>query len=368
MPRITITDEEFIKNAINKHGNKYDYSKTKYKGYNTKTTFICDVHGEFLQTPTHHLQTIIACFKCSRNNRTTGKENFVKKAILVHGNKYNYDKVDYKTTHTKVIITCRIHGNFEQTPSGHLSGHTCKKCARNGMKTLEQFIGDAIKVHKNIYNYSKVDYKGGHTKITIICKIHGEFKQTPSDHLRESGCKKCISTRKTKEQFINDAIALHGNKYDYNNVDYETTHVKVTITCKIHGDFEQAPSGHLVGKGCRKCLYKNETMCIEHLEKLADCELTKCRPKFLNGLELDGYNEGMKLGIEYNGRQHYENIDYFHRSEKDFESQKERDHIKKELCKQNGIYLIIIPYWVKNTNSYIENEYANYEMLTSYQL
>lgn len=62
-------------------------------------------------------------------------------------------------------------------------------------KTTEQFISEAIKVHGDKYDYSKVEYKGCNTDVLIICPIHGEFSQTPTHHLLGCGCKRCMALR-----------------------------------------------------------------------------------------------------------------------------------------------------------------------------
>ena len=120
---------------------------------------------------------------------------FIEKSKQVHGNKYDYSKVDYINTHTKVCIICPEHGEFWITPNNHLRCHGCKSCgyiknAINQTLSLEQFIKKAKKIHGNKYDYSKVEYHDMHTKICIICPKHGEFLQLPYDHLQGKGCKK----------------------------------------------------------------------------------------------------------------------------------------------------------------------------------
>jgi len=164
----------------------------------------------------------------------------------------------------RVNIICKIHGEFEQIASSHLTGAGCNKCAilknANNMKSNnDEFIRKAIEIHKNKYDYSKVKYINNRTKVIILCKEHGEFEQIPNSHLLGIGCKKCgivknaNNTRSNNKEFIKKSIVTHGNKYDYSKVDYIKHDLKVNIICKIHGDFEQAPSKHLYGQGCPKC-------------------------------------------------------------------------------------------------------------------
>ena len=191
-------------------------------------------------------------------------EYFVQKSKKVHGNKYDYSKVNYNGVLKKVTIICPQHGEFEQSPSNHLSGQGCSQCGRqsiikNTSYNTEQLIKKAIQVHGDKYYYSKVDYKNSQTKVTVICPIHGGFRQTPNVHLGGGGCKKCSINKMAKnntmttKQFVERAIQIHGNKYDYSKVKYTGTYNKVIIICPIHGKFEQKPNGHLNGRGCPKC-------------------------------------------------------------------------------------------------------------------
>lgn len=116
-------------------------------------------------------------------------------------------------------------------------------------------------VHGNMYNYSKFEYRGYNSKSIIICRHHGEFLSTAYAHLHnKSGCSKCSDVKsalirtKTNEQFIKDAVSIHGDRYDYSLVNYINSHKKVEIICKTHGVFKQKPNAHLTNKnGCREC-------------------------------------------------------------------------------------------------------------------
>lgn len=192
------------------------------------------------------------------------KEDFIRKAREVHGDKYNYDKVNYINCHTPVIITCPIHGDFKQDPSSHLKGHGCKWCY--GMRVADRlhynadiFIKKARKVHGDKYNYDKVNYIDSYTKVVITCPIHGDFEQRPSEHLRGKGCEECaikhrsfLMTKDT-EWFIRRAKEIHGDKYTYEHSVYINSKKPITITCPIHGDFEMTPNDFLDNHGCPHC-------------------------------------------------------------------------------------------------------------------
>ena len=243
-----LTTKEFIERSKEVHGDKYDYSKVNYKNANKKVIIWCPIHGDFEQKPNNHLQGQ-GCPKCSNNVKLTTEE-FIKKAKKFHGDKYDYSKVEYKSSQTKVTITCSIHGDFEQKPNNHLQGQGCPRCS---VITTEDFIKRSIEIHGNTYDYSKVEYKGSKTKVTIICPIHEEFEQIPNNHLQGQGCPRCGNKVPTTEEFIKKAKKFHGDKYDYSKVNYKNANKKVIIWCPIHGEFEQAPASHLQGQGCYKC-------------------------------------------------------------------------------------------------------------------
>lgn len=191
-------------------------------------------------------------------------EEFIAKARLVHGNKYDYSKVVYINNSTKVIIACLIHGKFEQSPNKHMQGRGCSECGKISRRNTRssntnEFITKAKEIHNNKYNYSKVNYINSKSKVTITCPIHGDFEQTPNSHLKNGGCDKCGRLKSneakkiTQEEFINRAINTHKNVYDYSKVVYINNHTKVNIVCITHGDFEQISADHLNGHGCPSC-------------------------------------------------------------------------------------------------------------------
>ena len=191
---------------------------------------------------------------------------FIEKARAIHGNRYSYERVVYVRSSDKVIITCKNHGNFEQRPNHHLGGNGCAKChleelaANKSEEAKNSFIEKSRTVHGDRYGYGRAVYTHSLDKIIITCKKHGDFEQTPSHHLTGSGCAKCgfeemaaKNTQKAKDDFIEKARAVHGDRYNYDRVVYIASKRKVKITCKAHGIFEQTPNHHLSGKGCPSC-------------------------------------------------------------------------------------------------------------------
>jgi hypothetical protein len=196
-------------------------------------------------------------------SETGYQDSFISKAKSIHGEKYDYSKVEYVKALAKVTIICKEHGAFEQKPNSHLSGAGCRKCAGTAPSTTDEFLAKAKVVHGDRYDYSKVVYTGNKKKVTIICPNHGAFEQKPNSHLNGSGCRSCgYSTLSDKfkhqqERVIANFIAIHGNNYDYSKVEYVNSKQKVIVTCVTHGDFEIAPDHHINRKqGCAKCYYE----------------------------------------------------------------------------------------------------------------
>lgn len=181
-------------------------------------------------------------------------EEFVEKAISVHGGKYSYENLEYVNNKTKVSITCQKHGEFLQQPQGHLAGKGCKKCAVI-RDTTESFITKSRTIHGNKYSYKNVDYVNTTTKVSITCQKHGEFLQRPQGHLSGRGCSLCRIDKisLTTNSFIEKSHLVHGNTYSYENVVYKGSNEKVEIKCSKHGYFLQRASTHLSGSGCREC-------------------------------------------------------------------------------------------------------------------
>lgn len=187
--------------------------------------------------------------------RVRSTETFLLKALWVHGDKYDYSRVDYTSSKEKVEILCHKHGSFMQSPEKHLSYSAgCPSCAPNKKMDSNEFIEKACAVHNNFYKYSKVLYKGSKEPVTITCPTHGDFLQKPNGHLSGQGCPACSDNyRPTTTEFIDQAKQVHGDYYDYSKVFYKNRTAHVTILCPEHGPFKQTPSCHLHGQGCRKC-------------------------------------------------------------------------------------------------------------------
>ena len=250
--------EEFIKRATEKHSGKYTYEKSVYVNPETKVIITCKKHGDFEQTPFAHLSGQ-GCPKCA--GRGLSQNEIIERFRSVHGDKYDYSKVVFTRMRDKVCIICPKHGEFWQTPDKHYKqGQGCPSCGNikknQGRKTsIDAFIRNAKAVHGDKYDYSKVSFNTMHDKVTIICPEHGEFNQLAYDHLGGHGCTKCAieKSRLTKDDFVRRANDIHNGKYDYSKSDVQNSFDKLTIICPIHGEFKQNAGTHLKGCGCPAC-------------------------------------------------------------------------------------------------------------------
>lgn len=283
-----LNNTEFIDKAILIHNGKYDYSLIEYKTNKTKIKIICPIHGVFEQTPNCHLSGQ-GCQQCGnesfKEKKKLTKEGFIERAILRHGNKYDYSLLNYKSYEEKVKIICPIHGAFEQTPHSHLNGSSCQRCGNVNSKTLNEIIFLSKLKHDNKYDYSKSEYINAKTKLKIICPKHGEFEQLHNHHILGQGCPICKESKGEK------AIRVFLSKIGLNYIKQKKFN------------------------GC----------------------------KDIRPLPFDFYLSDLNLCIEYDGEQHFKPVKRFG-GVTGFEMIQKRDRIKTKFCFDNNINLIRISY------------------------
>ena len=340
--------EEFIKKSKAKYGDeRFDYSETEYVNKRTKVKIICKKHGPFETYPCTHLKGAGGCKMCS-GRQDINTEKFIKLSRGIHGNKYDYSKVNYKNNYTKVKIICPLHGEFEQLPKQHLRGCGCKKCS---VRTpLDIFIKKAKAMHDRDYNYSQVQYIKGNLPVKIICPIHGSFLQTPDHHLKGCDCPLCAREKASKkriittEEFVRRAKLVHGDKYDYSMSHYEKSDKEIIIICSVHGQFLQKPVSHLQGHGCPIC--KNTKGELAIIEILSRKDIKFVSEKIIhhddNTWSIIDFEISSGL-IEFDGLQHFKSIDFFGGEESLIDNIK-RDKKKNVYCKENNIPLLRIRY------------------------
>jgi very-short-patch-repair endonuclease len=352
---IKLNKDSFIEKANKIHNNKYDYSLVQFINSNVKIIIICKAHGNFIQRPSNHLEGT-GCPSCNTRGKKLTTNEFIEKSKLKHGDKYDYSQVEFIDTYTKITIICKIHGEFEQMPTSHyLIGCGCYECSiiESGDKqrrSTDEFIEKANEVHNYKYDYSLVEYKGCFDIVKIICKSHGKFEQKPSKHIFGQGCTICNRNgrndkfRQTKEEFIEKAIKIHGNLYDYSKVSYLTNNKdKVIIICQKHGEFNQTSSSH-INKfgGCPLCFNKTEGILYNKLKTYYPDLLQQFRPNWCMNLDktrhlpFDFCIEDKKIIIELDGYQHFRQVMKW----KSPEVQQKLDIYKMDCANKNGYSVI----------------------------
>ena len=292
------------------------------------------------------------------------QEEFIKRAINVHGNKYDYSILCYKSSKEKIKYICPKHGVIEQNAHSHLLGHGCRYCSNEeshetSRDTKISFINKAIKVHGDKYDYSLVNYIDSQTKVAIIChkkdalgEEHGVFWQKPNSHLQGHKCPKCNGRNRTTEEWIAEAKTVYPEgKYSFEKTKYTHARDKVIVTCCEHGDFLTLSRDFLRGHGCPKCqLSKLEYSVEKWLQKYNINYESQKTFEWLYPLKADFYIPISNIIVECQGEQHYKDKDFFNKRE-GLKERQERDSRKRQLCAENGVELIY----------FTEPKFAKYE-------
>ena len=304
----------------------------------------------------------------STKRKTT--EEFIEEARKIHGDKYNYSKVEYVNQLTKVCIICPIHGEFWQAPKQHLRGQGCQKCGllrnkkhnigtkpRGKKYTQKEFIDKLQEIYGDLYDYSKVEYRNRSSKIILICKKHGEFTKSATDLInKKTGCPFCNIEKKAeryrlgKDNFIKKANDIFHGLYDYKNVVYVNNTTKVEILCKKHGSFLCTPHNHLKGRGCPICKsesYVYEDRLYNFLKTIFDEKeiIRQYKDGWLtNNKSLDFFIPKYKLCIEHQRSQHYYLTRYEGDNNDKLKKRIQNDIDKYNECISNGVNILYFTY------------------------
>ncbi len=196
---VKLSNEEVIARFIDKHGDRYDYSKTEYVNYTTLVTVTCKKHGDFTISPYSHWEGRGNCPSCHDGKVVKGdKDWFIKKSILAHGDRYNYDKSVYVTSATKVTITCHVHGDFSCVASSHMGGVGCPHCAGKyfgiigGAEKANKLFSEKVQ-HINPDYEVVSQYRGSLKPVTVRHKVCGCESEVFAATLgsRKISCQKC---------------------------------------------------------------------------------------------------------------------------------------------------------------------------------
>lgn len=192
--------QTFFNRANEKYNYKFDYSKSEYSGHLGKMVIICPAHGEFIQTARGHLETTYGCKECQVDSQRKTKERFINDAIAIHGDTYDYSKVEYVNDYLPVTIICNVHGEFTQAPGNHtgVKRSGCRKCADDRTrdrcrKDLDVFLHEVANVTTSAFTIIE-EYVNDATPIEVLCQQCGQSSYVvPSNILRGQGCSNCAN-------------------------------------------------------------------------------------------------------------------------------------------------------------------------------
>lgn len=350
MPR-KLTHEEYIAELAIKNPNIEVVGQ--YIRSNVKILHRCKVDDyEWMVLPSSLLYGK-GCPVCSKKKKRTHEEYIIE----VEKINPNIEVVGtYINKRTKILHRCKIDGHeWCVTPTNILNGHGCPVCGGSMKKTHDEYVIELAEANPKIEVVG--EYINGQTKILHHCKIDGhEWMARPSAILIGNGCPMCQrrmvrnKLAKTTEEYIKELATI--NKDVVVLGEYVNAKTQIAHKCLVcDWEWDVTPEGLLCGHGCPQCSKRSKSngeknvanwldknkIAYKKQKTFADCK-SECVLRF------DFYLPDYNILIEYNGKQHYEPVDYFG-GEKSFETQILRDNIKKDYCKDNGILLFEIPYY-----------------------
>ena len=379
---MSISKDTAITRAIEVHGSKYDYSMIgDYKNLKTKYPIIChekdengNEHGTFMMDFSHHINRKQGCPKCKsrklHNLFKVPNEDFIKRCKDKFGDTIGLDKVNYINSTTPITITCKKHGDVDVNPISFINGKGCPLC--NPKMFTKEIVEEKIleKYGGNIEYISK-EYQGIDSIAEFFCKKHNVvFKKKVFDALHKNACQLCgvekrrVAKLNTRDEVIKRFKQTHGDKYSYSLIDEGLMNLreKVPIQCNKHGIFLQSPNNHIKGEGCPKC--KESFGEREIAKALSSEDILYIQQKSFDFLKtkngkqtLDFYIPSKRIGIEFQGSQHFIEIGMFG-GERGLDERIERDKRKNKLCEENGVELYYI---IKKCDEKHISEYDFYD-------
>ena len=295
------------------------------------------------------------CIKCSGLMKKT-TEQFKQEVYNLVGDEYTV-LGEYKNAATKIKMKHNIcNHEWEVVPYSFLSGNRCPKCAGKLKKTTDSFKKEVFDIVGNEYTVLG-DYIDTKTKIKMKHnKCGNEWEVTPNHFLySNSRCSKCFGgVKKSQEQFKEEIYNLVGDEYEFLE-EYINSQTKIKIRHNVCGhEYEVAPNHFLHGNRCPKCkssISKGERAIMKYLEKNKipfsyEHKFEDLEDKIK--LRFDFYLPERNICIEFDGRQHYEVVNFGgisqEKAEENFTVTQKHDKMKDEYCKEKGIKLLRIPY------------------------
>ena len=390
----TLTTAQFIVNARKSHGEKYDYSRSIYKKARKKVMIGCrNCSKWFPQTPSNHTHKIKprGCPNCADSHINRSKESYLLKPLIsqndfilrcksLWGNKIDYSETIFKGTQKMITVRCISCDNqYPILANNHVRGnYGCQVCryqraGDSARKTTVEYILEAKQIHGTDFDYSETEYTGRYEPVIITCNTcDTTFNPLAKVHLTgEGSCPGCryVKTAESRKIPMHKVIEMcnevHQGRYEYpwDVENYKGMNYTMPIFCKEHGEFPQTPSRHLYREqGCSKCVKKTQTKLFYFIKEIFSDSEVKFDHKHYElrfeesgyPMEIDIWVPDKKLGIEYQGEQHFMEhwSTKYTNGEPQLNNIQGRDEEKRIACKANGIRLIEIDYtWDRTKDS-----------------
>ena len=365
-----LTKEEFEKRVADVSNDTIDVSNFEFENTQKSGLCRCKICGNEWYAKAYSILQGHGCRKCYDKKNSERKKIDVKEVQnRLNKNNTKYKIIgEYVDTKHKCDVMCENCGNVWSVAVGDLlRGHGCPKCGREKQRqnislTEEEYKERCKRVYNELYDLSELKYHSMGDSVYPICKKHGSFSINASYFLKGNGCPFCRKEKNNEHvreknylQFIERAKKIHNDKYDYRCVKYSNTNSNVDIICPIHGVFSMTPHHHLSGEGCPKCKSSHMEINIRTLlQENNICFIEQKKFDWMGLQSLDFYLPKYNVGIECQGKQHFESVEVFGGNDA-LKENIERDRRKRNLCIENGISLIY--YINKKHEVYMEEEF-----------
>ncbi|MBO6181799.1 hypothetical protein J6O86_08960 [bacterium] len=298
--------------------------------------------------------------KTYKHPRQYTTETFIERLKELYGDKFGYEKVNYNGAYQKITLVCPVHGDFDVRACIAARGDAnCKKCSNkqkseNSRIPFSEIIERIHEMHPEYIIDKNQIYKNTHTKIKVICPIHGEFLMKPFNIFQGQGCPKCgrekiySSLRYNKNWLLEKNKEIHGDKYDLSKFKYVNTKTKGIVICKKHGEFLISPEKLISrGQGCPICKQSHLEELVENILKKQSIKyIGQFNENWLSRQSIDFYLPEYNIAIECQGIQHYEPTRFggvsMEKAKENLEYVKKLDEKKKMLCENHNIRILYI--------------------------
>jgi len=352
---LTEKNARFLERTKEQYGDDvekiFDYSEVDYQRAKSPIVVRCIKHNiKFKQRADTHLSGGIGCKVC-RHDKPPRKYIRTKKDVISLGKKIHkgadtYELTNFVNSRTKIIVTCKKHGNYEISTGSYLQGNRCTACGIESKQLpLSELKIKVKEIHGDKYAYDWPTYKNSSSKMRIKCPKHGWFEQRVNTHIQGFGCKICgvDSKRHSQDKVLSKIKSHFRDRYTYDKFVYVRDGDPVIVTCKKHGDFSKVARELVRGNGCPACVESKYERIMCNILTDNNIEYTREHRIGNSVYRYDVYLNKLNVLVEIDGPQHYKPLKYFGGAV-GLSNTQTRDRKKNILAKQQGIPLIRIMY------------------------